>query len=200
MQFTRNILKVYRQATGSQYGEGIEWYPKAHDLAMDIANGDIWKGAGVIAAFSPLTPWWRNKELAADSLRTGVARTDTLGNSSRAAQRIIDGEHTLDVLKGIKVRSFAENIVSKGVSDICTVDVHAYSIAVGRPVPSSVMKMNKTQYREIAECYARAAKREGLYVPQIQAVTWVTWRDKHVKANVIRALQDRQKANALRIA
>lgn len=187
MQFTRNILKVYRAASDEQIHAGMSWYGEAHDLALEIAHGDVWRGAGVIAAFSPLTPWWRNVELAVTSFRTGVARTDTLGNSSRAAQRIIDGEHPLDVLGGDKTRAFAENIALNGISDNVTVDVHAFSIAHGKAIPSSQIKMGKALYREIAECYSRAAKIADIMPTQMQAITWVKWRDMHAKANALRA-------------
>lgn len=178
---TRNILKTYRAGSEEQYAAGIDWYSDAHNLAIDIADGDVWKGAGVIAAYSPLTPWWRNIELATDSLNTGIARTDTLGNSARAAQRIIDGEHPLDVLKGDKTRAFCENIALNGVSDNVTVDVHAFSIAHGTPIPSSQLKMGKNLYREIADSYRRAAARENLMPTQMQAITWVIWRDRYFK-------------------
>lgn len=179
MQMTRNILKVYRLATTDEHDDGLTWYPRANALATDIANGDTLRGSGVLASFSPLTPWWRNVELATDSLRTGIARTDTLGNSSRAAQRIIDGESPYDVLRGPKTRAFCENIHAAGVSDNVTVDVHAASIARGVAIPSSAMKLNKTQYAEIADCYRRAAAREGIAVTALQAVTWVAWRRMH---------------------
>jgi len=178
---TRNILKVYRRATDAQVIAGKEWYSEAHALALELSPNDVWRGAGVIAAFSPLTPWWRNVELATDSLTTGRARTDTLGNSSRAAQRIIDGEHPLDVLKGIKTRTFAENIARNGISDSVTVDVHAFSIAVGKPVPSSKLKMGKRLYLEIAGSYSNAAKREDISPTQMQAITWLVWRDENYK-------------------
>lgn len=179
MQFTRNILKVYRSATPAQIEAGMTWYNDAHNLAIDIANGDVWKGAGVIAAFSPLTPWWRNVELATTSLVWGGARTDTLGNSTRIAQLIIEGAHPLDVIKGDKTRAFCENIALNGESKNVTVDVHAFSIAHGKPIPSSQIKMGKKLYRVIADCYSRAAKREGLIETQMQAITWVVWRDLH---------------------
>lgn len=177
MHFTRNILKVYRQATPAQIEKGMTWYNDAHNLAFVIGRGDVWKGAGLIAAFSPLTPWWRNVELAETSAFTGIARTDTLGNSSRNAQRILDGAHPLDVLNGAKTRAFCENIALNGISDNVTVDVHAFSIANGKPIPSSKIVMGKRLYRDIAECYSRAAKRERVMSTQMQAITWVVWRE-----------------------
>jgi hypothetical protein len=176
MQYTRNILKVYRSATDEQHSEGMAWYNSAHNLAFVIGRGDVWKGAGLISAFSPLTPWWRNVELAVTSAQTGVARSDTLSNSTRIAQSILDGAHPLDVIKGQKTRAFCENIALNGISDNVTVDVHAYSIAHYRAIASSDIKLGKQLYRTIAQCYVRAAKREGVSPTQMQAITWVAWR------------------------
>lgn len=181
MQMTRNILKVYRQATPAQHAAGLNWYGEAHDIALEIGNGDEWKGAGLLAVYSPLTPWWRNVELAVSSARSGIARTDTLGNSARLAQRILDGEFALDVINGIKTRTFCENIALNGISDNVTVDVHAYSIAIGKATPSSQIKMGVRLYREIEIAYRNAAKREDVMETQMQAISWVVWRDLHPK-------------------
>lgn len=178
-QFTRNILKVYRSATPAQVKEGMEWYPTANAIALDIANGDIWMGAGLISAYSPLTPWWRNVELATDSARSGIARTDTLPTNYRPAQRILAGEDAREVIKGIKTNTFMHNIADSGISDRVTVDVHAFSIAQGTPVPSSALKMGKPLYNEIAECYRRAAKIEDIMPTEMQAITWGVWRDRY---------------------
>jgi hypothetical protein len=177
MQFTRNILRVYRRATPTQVQKGLDWYPSAHNLAHVIGRGDVWKGAGLISAFSPQTPWWRNQELAITSAQSGIARTDTLGNSSRSAQRILDGEHPLDVLGGRKTRAFCANIALNTDSDDVTIDVHAFSIAHGVPIPSRQMRLGKRLYAELSDCYTRAAKREDILPLQMQAITWVVWRE-----------------------
>lgn len=177
---TRNILKVYRSATPDQIRAGRDWYSSAHNLAWVMGRGDVWKGAGVISAYSPLTPWWRNQELAISSLFSGVARTDSLGNSVKAAQRILNGEYTLDVLKGDKTRAFACTIANNGMCDCVTVDSHAYSIAMGTHTFSKDVKMTRGIYKEIAISYRNAAKREGISPAQMQAITWVVWRDRNV--------------------
>ncbi len=181
MQFTRNVLKVYRSANDSQIESGMRWYSDAHNLAHVIGRDDVWKGAGLLAAYSPLTPWWRNVELAVSSANSGIARTDTLGNSSRIAQLILDGVHPLDAIKGIKTKTFCENIALNGISNNVTVDVHAFSIAHYRPIPSSQINLGKRLYADIEEAYRRAAKREGLMPTQMQAITWVVWRDRYPK-------------------
>jgi hypothetical protein len=174
MQMTRNILRIYRSATPEQHAAGMAWYPLAYDIANEYANGDVWKGAGVIAAFSPQTPWERNVELAIDSLQSGVARTETLGGSVVKAQRILDGEHPLDVLGGQKTLAFADNIAHAGESRIVTVDVHAHNLAHG--YKDSKASIGKRLYADISEAYTRAARREGIRVTEMQAITWVVWR------------------------
>jgi hypothetical protein len=178
MDMTTNILSVFRRATLAHCDEGMDWYAEAHVLASDWTHGDVLKGAGVIAAYSPLMPWWRNVILARESLLTGVASTKARGTSVRAAQRILDGENALDVLKGEKTNSFCRNIVAEGKSDIVTIDVHAFSIAMGEAIPSSKIRgLGKARYAEIANCYREAADAEQLYPAQLQAITWVAWRD-----------------------
>lgn len=180
MQMTRNILRVYRRASESQHKTGMEWYSEAHNLALSLSPDDVWRGAGVIAAYSPLTPWWRNVELATTSLVWGGARTDALGNAVKAAQRIIEGEHPFDVFKGPKVRCFTENIALNGVSDNPTIDSHAYSIAINSHTFSTKVNMGIRRYREIQDAYRRAAKRADISPTQMQAITWCVWRDENL--------------------
>jgi len=177
---TRNILKVYRRATEQQRVDGAAWYAKANSIAASIANGDAWLGAGLLSAYSPMTPWWRNVELAVDSFRTGVARTDTLTNNARAAARMLAGEPVLDVLNGQKTRAFVENIATCGETDAVTVDSHAYSVAINKHTFTKDVKLGKRDYRIIAEAYRRAAKREGLdYPSHMQAIVWCVWREEN---------------------
>lgn len=175
--YTTNIVDVYLKATESDIAEGIAWYTEAHNLALEWANGDVWKGAGVIAAYSPLTPWYRNKQLAETSLFWGGARTDSLGNSVKAAQRIIEGEHPLDVFKGPKTRAFAAAIATNGQTDLVTIDSHAYSIAIGEKVSVKQAKIGARLYREISAAYLDVADMTGYTGPVIQAITWVAWRN-----------------------
>jgi hypothetical protein len=124
-------------------------------------------------------------ELATTTAQTGIARTDTLHNSAWNAHLIVNGAHPLDVIKGDKTRAFCQNIALNGESDCCTVDVHAFSIAHGEPIPSSKIKMGKRLYRTIADAYAECAKANSLMVTQMQAITWVVWREMYPKKGVI---------------
>lgn len=175
--YVRNILHIYTTGPDDLREAGLTWYDETHADALEWAAGDAWKGAGVIAAYSPLTPWDRNKELARTSLFWGGARTESLGNSVRAAQRIIDGEHTLDVLKGDKVRAFAAAIADPANSKIATIDRHAHDIAIGYQCTDNNRKIGKRLFRAMSDAYVTAAEMAGIGVPQMQAATWCIWRD-----------------------
>ncbi len=182
--FADNIRAVLSYATPDQITEGMTWYARAHEIAAAHGDGDVWRSAGVFAAFSPQTPWNRNIMLATTALDNNRApEGGTLGNSIRAAARILAGEHSLDVLGGLKTRAFCDNIATAGVSDEITVDVHAFSIAMGTPVPASKMTMGKRLYADIAFAYREVAEDISVHGPQVQAITWVVWRELHdVKA------------------
>lgn len=175
-----NILASLHRATEDQNEAGMTWYSRQHTLAVSLTPEDVWKGAGIIAAYSPLTPWWRNVELATDSIRAGIARTDTLPNNYKAAARMLAGEHPLDVLGGTKTRHFAENIALNGVSDKVTVDSIAYSAAVGvHHAAKKIKGFGVKVYRDIAGAYADVAGSMGLAPCQVQAIVWCEWRDAH---------------------
>src|SRR5690349_5596324 len=106
----QNVLAVYRRATVEQVKDGIGWYPRARSIARDIASGDVERGAGVIAALSPMMPWDRNVALARKAFKDGVA-TGALTRNCDKATSIVNGAMPLDILGGDKVRAFFANIV-----------------------------------------------------------------------------------------
>lgn len=175
-----NITASLTRATTDQWDAGMDWYGEAYGIAMALDHRNPWLGAGILAAYSPLTPWWRNVELAVDSVYNGVARTDTLPNNYKAAARMLAGEHPLDVLNGTKTRHFAEAIALNGQTDKVTVDSIAYSCAVGTHYAAKAIKgFGVKVYREIATAYADVAGHYGIAPCQAQAVAWVEWRDAH---------------------
>jgi hypothetical protein len=189
-----NILNVLNQATDAEYDAGRNWYREANELAWDLStHADVGSAAGVIAALSPRMPWGRNKELAVRAFADGRA-SGTLGNSVRAADRILAGEDPLDVLKGDKVRSFYLNIL--GDTDAVTVDRHALEVYLGkRFADKDRPAVGKRLYREVSDAYRTAASRPfaqsltyadtgfavGDLTPRdVQAITWLVWRRIHL--------------------
>lgn len=177
MTFAENIVAVYDRATDSERAAGMSWYDNVHTLALELSPGDVWRGAGVIAAFSPKSKWHRNIILATRAFETGQA-TGHFPVMCSQAQRILDGEHTLDVLNGDKVRAFASAIADPAGSEIATIDRHAHDIAMGRVFVESERKIGKRLFRTMSEHYRQAGFEVGVSTAQIQAITWVRWRNE----------------------
>jgi len=180
--YVNNILATYARATDAEVAEGLSWYADAHDLAMEFSPDDVWRGAGVIAALSPMKQWNRkdgspgdNQILARRAFDTGVVTGHTLRNN-RAAQRIIDGEPALTVLNGDKTRAFCAGIATNGTTDMVTIDRHAHDVAMFQVFTDDTRKIGKRVYRDMSLAYTEAAHILGKSACQTQAVTWVAWK------------------------
>jgi len=179
MTYAENIVKVFSEATDNEYAEGMAWYNTYHDYALRLTDGNAWLGAGVIAAYSPNNSWERNLFLATQTLSTGTARTDYFSWQVAKVTRMLNGEHPLDVLNGDKERAFAAAIATNGESDIATIDRHAHDIAMGRVFTDKERgKIGKVLFRTLSEHYRQAALETGVATAQMQAVTWVVWRNR----------------------
>lgn len=184
--YVGNILECYDRATDAERANGGAWYVEAQALAVDMA-GDAWVGAGVLAALSPMQGWDINVRQARRACEAGTALGHSPALHTKAmtnlADRILKGEHPLDVLKGDKTRAFAAAIATGGKSDIATIDRHAHDIAVASlDFTDNTRKIGKRLYREMAAAYSEAAAIAGISVNEMQAITWVVWRrEKGIK-------------------
>lgn len=180
-----NILAPYRAARPEQISAGVQWYADAHTFALVIANGDLVKGAGVVAALSPQTSWAQNMTIAARAFADGFASGQTGANVEKA-NRILKGESPEDVLgwtnpnakSGHKVRNFYRNIVDPTGPEV-TIDRHAFDIAVGEETDSATRgQLGRVgQYDLFADIYRQAAELVGVAPATMQAVTWLVWRE-----------------------
>lgn len=175
-----NIMSVYRRALFCER-TAPSWYAIAQEVALELSPGDVWRGAGVLSALSPLKRWDINVRIARMSFDTGIAQGN-IGQHNDKAQRIIDGEFALDVIRGDKTRSFAEAIATAGKGSIATIDRHAHDIAVAQIHTDKTRKIGKRVYREMASAYSECAEYSGKSVNEMQAITWVAWRrEKGIK-------------------
>jgi hypothetical protein len=174
-----NIMSVYRDSLFCERLNGEGWYARARDLALELSPDDVWKGAGVLAAFSPLKTWGEGKgeniTLARQAFATGEARGH-FGSQCAKANRIMAGEHPLDVLGGKKTLSFCVAIATAGRGEVATIDGHAYDAAMGYPHAWESRRINKTDFDEIAAAYLEVAEYLGLAVNDLQAIVWVAWK------------------------
>lgn len=177
-----NVCTVMDLCGPEHITEGMEWYREAYAIACELVPEDPSRGAGILAALSPLTSWPLNVRRAREVASTGT--TGGLPASVAKAERIWQGEASLDVLGGDKVLSFYRNIM--GDDSHVTVDRHAIDVACGRPMTDAERALairGKAGYGRLADIYRAASQKYGYTPSQIQAIVWVWWRENKALAN-----------------
>lgn len=186
-QLDYNIREVWNRTTPSDITEGFNWYLKANRIASRISGGNVSKGAGVIAALSPQTPWDRNIELATEAFKGNFG--GTFSANVNKAKRILAGESPLHVLwhtgqRYHKTANFYECILNGGTSRSVVVDRHAGAVALGRELTPKEQThwLQGIPYIDIEMAYRRVADELGIYPAQLQAIVWIVWRkEKGIK-------------------
>lgn len=185
-----NVLAVYNGAFDHHLRFGLAWYPLAHRAALSMGGGranHLSRNAGIIAALSPMNHWTNNlnKARMLVSLRgrvevvKGQPNGIGIGNNVAKAIAIYNGADPLDVLGGDKVRAFYRTIVDPTGDIDPVIDRHAFDIAVGEVTNDKRRGIlsRKGVYSEFANVYRDAAKVAGIGSAQMQAITWVAWRE-----------------------
>lgn len=172
------VLDEYWRATDEDVEVGLAWYDAALAEACALDQADGRRGAGVIAALSPLAPWGKNLARARATFERGTADGLTFGMHTRKANRILAGEAPLDVLSGPKVRAFFRCIIGDG--DVVCIDRHALDIATGRYGTERDRKVldRAGAYEYVAASYVEAAKWVGMEPRHLQAITWTSHRNR----------------------
>jgi hypothetical protein len=164
-----NVRNAWNTASPDQINRGRVWYRVAHDLAEIVGNGDVRKGAGIIAALSPRMPWDRNVKLATDAGQGNVH--GAMSASLAKVQAILDGADPATVLPmTAKTGHFFTNISDPDNGDAITVDVWAHRIATGNC--KSAGPRNVRDYAECAEAYRIVAHEMSELGHVVQAGTW----------------------------
>lgn len=186
---TARILRVFRAATPAQIDAGARWYDVAHAEAESIArDSDLTpvQAAGVIAALSPQVSWGFNLEWARELSQGSIVNRGLTLSHGRALMIARNPDmDPLDILGGNKTRAFFQCIATAGMTDAVCVDRHAYDIATGVRLNSA--SLTDKRYRATAEAYRAAARHlqapgetpHILTAPQLQAITWVSWRARY---------------------
>lgn len=185
-----NVLAVYNGATADNIRFGLEWYTVAHRAARRMGNGDVRflaRNAGIIAALSPMNGWTNNLRKAEQvvsmrgriTVEKGMPNGIGLGANVAKAIAIYNGMDPLDVLNGDKVTAFYRTILDPMGDIDPVIDRHAFDIAVGEQTSDKRRGIlgRKGVYHEFAQVYRDAAKVAGIGSAQMQAITWVQWRE-----------------------
>lgn len=192
--YIARIIAAWDRATADQRERGRLWYPVAHDLARYLADGNVRKGAGAIAALSPQKEWGLNVRMARAALSgKPVAH---IGDAMRKLAAILAGADPLDVLPAsLKTGNFYRNILDPSDPDPVTIDRHAHDVAAGVPYQGMGGKdtfgnrglSNVTRYATLAHCYREAAMRLGIAPNVLQATVWLVQIES--KADTARSAQ-----------
>lgn len=186
-----NVLSIYNNSSAESLRTGLSWYRDAHNFAKTLDPKNVARAAGIIAALSPQSEWENNKNKAAQLYRqNGIVTLDSEGkvgkgngiglpDAVKKAIRIFHGEDPLDVLKGDKVTAFYRTILNPTGDIDPVIDRHAFDIAVGERTDDKTRSRlsRKGVYDEFANVYRDAARAAGIGSAQMQAVTWVAWRE-----------------------
>lgn len=180
---TRKITRIYRSLTPEQVKDGMNWYNVAHGLAVDLDPTNVLRAAGVISALSPQNKWENNVRLAQ------LAYAESPGGHTKAVlskvARIMAGEDVVTVLNGAKTVNFALTIADPTDPHAVVIDRHAFDIAVGRVTDDKTRDVldRKGVYDQFADAYRRAARIIGISPSQMQASTWVGWRETTIRTH-----------------
>ena len=175
-----NVLAVYNGASAEVMRSGLSWYLDAHNFARILDPTNTSRAAGILAALSPMNGWENNKRKAAQLYaQNGDGAGCGLTKNVAKAVAIYNGADPLDVLGGDKVRAFFATILDPTGDIDPVIDRHAFDIAVGERTDEKRRGAlsRKGVYAEFANVYREAAKIAGIGSAQMQAVTWVAWRD-----------------------
>jgi hypothetical protein len=179
----RNILKTYRSATDAQLAQGMTWYEEAHALALVLDPADPARAAGVISALSPRVLWSYNQKLAIRLYAEGGLTSGGLSGNLAKANAIYNGADIAETLRASKTVAFAGVINDPTDPYSVVVDRHAVSVALGRQSTDAEKESvsKRAVYDHYADAYRIAARRAGISPSQMQAVTWVVWRQTAIR-------------------
>lgn len=174
----RNALRI---ATSDQIERGMNWYPTAHRIAQAI-HPDVEKAAGVIGALSSRgTEWTQNVRSADQFFKTGVPLGKATGAQVEAATRIAEGEHWSDVLpKDLKTYNFTKTIINPLDEEAYVSDTHDADSSAGLKMPWQTADRGlgaMGRYNTFADAGRAAANKAGLLPNQLQAATWLSWKE-----------------------
>ena len=191
-QYTRNILKVYKQCTEEEIAHGMTWYADAKSYAYDICDKyelPLHIVVGVKAALSPTNSWYMNLRNADDMCKVFTeggyvedCKPSTYNTMRDKAWSILQSmPHTSGdvafILRGPKITDFFWCILG---DDTCVIDGHAWCIANNdRRTLQNVPNIGKMLRQDLQEAYRRAAVKHNMTAYQMQAATWVAWKRIH---------------------
>ena len=195
--YMTNILAIFNMATPEEKMSGGAWYTYNHNQLREISRTLNFSFDAVVDATAALSPGirWESNLKGIQILTFAIANDKNLANVSGVAgyRRNIDkaaailladkrNEPFRHILSGPKVTAFSDNLRNgdRLGDDKVTIDVHAYSVAVGyRYTVQTMPHISNRERAAIIAAYRMVAGIVGLTATQVQAITWVVWKRIH---------------------
>lgn len=187
-EISKHLKSWYNYATKEQIKEGIEWYNDAQDFCKYLSkkyNISVYVVATVVSCLSPNNKWERNK-IDAESLilyfLEGMNVEDlkvcTYNANKEKAWRAMQGEIISE--KAPKTHAFAMNVGLLS-SEHITIDkwhLRACLIEPADGIVNCTESCTIVQYRRIEQITAQIAKENNLKGYELQAIIWLTIKQK----------------------
>lgn len=182
----QNITQVFQDAPPDLVEAGKSWYPQARawcEQRAHLYGVSTRTVAAVVSALSPRNKWERNLFDADQVLyawKNGYSypsiRCSTFTQNVMKAWDILELDKPELAETSPKTRAFLDCIADPE-SESVVIDVWAYRVAEGDPdLPAK--GFGEQEYQVYADAYRSASQVVSEPVEQVQAVTWVTYRNR----------------------
>lgn len=168
--------------------QGINWYFQLNDYCKnlaDIYNLPVIKVSAILSALSPNCTFQQNIKSLEKFLKTGGnCKVSTFSNQKKKALEIFQtsdmSEANIKAIlgKGLKTRSFFENIYRPDSSYSVTVDLWMIRYAKDKGIMPVDGALTDKRYKAIESYIQEKAQELNVMPHQLQAVTWVDIRGK----------------------
>jgi hypothetical protein len=185
-----SIGEFYDLASDKQKEDGRQWYRVANAFLRDVASDYGAPFAAVAGAFSALSVGNKLSQNCRDLfaiLDMGAgANVATYSRQKDKALAMLAGDDPRIALGKLKTRAFWHNLVAPDTAGRVTIDRHAVRICWPKLTAADVStgRYTKTaaKYRQWEQAYILAAGRVALLPHELQAITWLVWRDNFLPA------------------
>lgn len=166
------IKLALSRADETHIARGLMWYSKAHAevIRLSAVSGQPAETvAAIIATLSPSVGWERNL-IEAESLLAGEAiNFSTYSSQVEKARQILADRAGIDACKGLKVRSFAANLMLD--PSYVTIDRHMLTAL------RYEQYLTRKRYLALTDAFLKFAATTPFHAYQLQAIVWLTERE-----------------------
>lgn len=188
------VVDLVTSADSDAVRYGATWYASVHMWA-DMAASDIDRSvadvAGIVSLFSQRQSWPRTLRLSAavlQRMREGNGIDDivdkVMGRTADRVSAIVNGAWAVEIVRGAKLCSFADNIADPDESDAVTLDTHMRSALLAGTAYAADVKVleRRGMYEAVADGVRMAADYLGYRPLVTQAIAWCAWTGYAVPA------------------